>query len=76
MTSSYIGATPPGLRGDADRMVAALINAGWTPPQSAGEVDQVATALQERDREHSGVEEPRDFYEDMAAVAIAAVRGY
>lgn len=32
MQTSYIGAPPPGLRGDADRMVAALINAGWTPP--------------------------------------------
>jgi len=32
MTSSYIGAPPPGLRGDADRMVAALLKAGWTPP--------------------------------------------
>ncbi|EOD66885.1 hypothetical protein [Amycolatopsis vancoresmycina] len=32
MLTSYIGAPPPGLRGDADRMVAALINAGWTPP--------------------------------------------
>jgi len=32
MTSSYIGSPPPGLRGDADRMVAALLKAGWTPP--------------------------------------------
>lgn len=32
MRSSYIGAPPPGLRGDADRMVAALLAAGWTPP--------------------------------------------
>lgn len=31
MTSSYIG-PPPKLRGDAERMVAALIKAGWTPP--------------------------------------------
>lgn len=32
MLTSYIGAPPPGLRGDADRMVAALIKVGWTPP--------------------------------------------
>lgn len=32
MATSYIGAPPPGLRGDADRMVAALLAAGWTPP--------------------------------------------
>ncbi|WP_290055651.1 hypothetical protein [Amycolatopsis solani] len=32
MLTSYIGAPPPGLRGDADRMVAALLKAGWTPP--------------------------------------------
>ncbi|WP_143051048.1 hypothetical protein [Amycolatopsis pretoriensis] len=32
MSTSYIGAPPPGLRGDADRMVAALLAAGWTPP--------------------------------------------
>ncbi|MCU1687758.1 MAG: hypothetical protein JWQ81_8497 [Amycolatopsis sp.] len=31
MISSYIGG-PPKLRGDAERMVAALIKAGWTPP--------------------------------------------
>lgn len=32
MASSYIGAPPPRLRGDAERMVAALVKAGWTPP--------------------------------------------
>jgi hypothetical protein len=32
MATSYIGKPPPGLRGDADRMVAALLKAGWTPP--------------------------------------------
>lgn len=32
MSSSYIGAPPANLRGDADRMVAALLKAGWTPP--------------------------------------------
>lgn len=32
MLTSYIGAPPPGLRGDADRMVAALLKAGWTSP--------------------------------------------
>jgi len=32
MATSYIGAPPPGLRGDADRMVAALLAAGWVPP--------------------------------------------
>ncbi|MFI6304292.1 hypothetical protein ACIBCH_20675 [Amycolatopsis thailandensis] len=32
MLTSYIGGPPPGLRGDADRMVAALLKAGWTPP--------------------------------------------
>lgn len=32
MLTSYIGTPPAGLRGDADRMVAALIKAGWTPP--------------------------------------------
>lgn len=32
MATSYIGAPPANLRGDADRMVAALIKAGWTPP--------------------------------------------
>lgn len=32
MLTSYIGAPPPGLRGDADRMVAALLKVGWTPP--------------------------------------------
>jgi len=32
MATSYIGTPPPGLRGDADRMVAALLKAGWTPP--------------------------------------------
>lgn len=31
MSSSYIG-PPPKLRGDAERMVAALLKAGWTPP--------------------------------------------
>jgi hypothetical protein len=31
MVSSYIG-PPPKLRGDAERMVAALLKAGWTPP--------------------------------------------
>ena len=31
MISSYIG-PPPKLRGDAERMVAALLVAGWTPP--------------------------------------------
>lgn len=39
-------------------------------------VARVADALQARDKEHSGHEEPRDFYEDMAAVAIRAVREY
>lgn len=33
MLTSYIGAPPAGLRGDADRMVAALLKAGWTPPR-------------------------------------------
>lgn len=32
MLTSYIGGPPAGLRGDADRMVAALIKVGWTPP--------------------------------------------
>lgn len=32
MATSYIGAPPANLRGDADRMVAALLKAGWTPP--------------------------------------------
>lgn len=32
MLTSYIGKPPPILRGDADRMVAALLKAGWTPP--------------------------------------------
>ncbi len=32
MQSSYIGPPPANLRGDADRMVAALLKAGWTPP--------------------------------------------
>ena len=32
MLTSYIGSPPPGLRGDADRMVAALLKDGWTPP--------------------------------------------
>ncbi|WP_037355477.1 hypothetical protein [Amycolatopsis orientalis] len=75
MTTSYIGAPPPGLRGDADRMVAALIKAGWTPPQ-ADEVPRVADALHARDCEHSGHEEPRDYYEDMAAVAVRVIRQY
>lgn len=34
MASSYIGAPPPDLRGDADRMVGALLKAGWTPPNT------------------------------------------
>lgn len=32
MTTSYIGKPPPIQRGDADRMAAALLKAGWTPP--------------------------------------------
>lgn len=39
-------------------------------------IARVADALQARDKEHSGHEEPRDFYEDMAAVAVRAFRGY
>lgn len=35
MATSYIGGPPAGLRGDADRMVAALIKQGWTPPSKA-----------------------------------------
>lgn len=35
MLTSYIGAPPAGLRGDADRMVGALLKAGWTPPSDA-----------------------------------------
>lgn len=35
MLTSYIGGPPAGLRGDADRMVAALIKEGWTPPGDA-----------------------------------------
>lgn len=35
MATSYIGAPPANLRGDADRMVAALLKAGWTPPGGA-----------------------------------------
>ena len=36
MISSYIG-PPPKLRGDAERMVAALLVAGWTPPAPPAE---------------------------------------
>lgn len=35
MLTSYIGKPPPIMRGDADRMVAALLKAGWTPPSEA-----------------------------------------
>lgn len=38
MTRTYIG-SPPKLRGDAERMVTALIEAGWTPPASSGPVE-------------------------------------
>lgn len=41
MLTSYIGAPPSGLRGDADRMVAALLKVGWTPP--AATVTETAT---------------------------------
>lgn len=38
MTSSYIGAPPPKLRGDAER---AVIHEGWQPPPSEALVDHV-----------------------------------
>lgn len=41
MTSSYIGAPPPGLRGDAERAVWAVIHEGWQPPPSEALIDHV-----------------------------------
>lgn len=55
MSSSYIGKPPPNLRGDADRMVAALLKLGWTPP--GGTVTEIG------ERDHLGemkVWEPED----------------
>lgn len=41
MTSSYIGAPPPKLRGDAERAVWAVIHEGWQPPVTDVLVDHV-----------------------------------
>lgn len=45
MTSSYIGAPPPGLRGDAERAVWAVIHEGWQPPVTDELVEYVAARL-------------------------------
>lgn len=44
MLSSYIG-PPPKLRGDAERMVTALILAGWTPPGTGSRTEHVEYML-------------------------------
>jgi hypothetical protein len=41
MRSSYIGAPPPLLRGDAERAVWAVIHEGWSPPVSEELIDHV-----------------------------------
>lgn len=41
MTSSYIGAPPPKLRGDAERAVWAVIHEGWQPPVTETLIDHV-----------------------------------
>lgn len=41
MRSSYIGAQPPGLRGDAERAVWAVIHEGWQPPVTDELVDHM-----------------------------------
>jgi hypothetical protein len=41
MTSSYIGAPPPRLRGDAERAVWAVIHEGWQPPVTDELVDHM-----------------------------------
>ena len=41
MVSSYIGAPPPKLRGDAERAVWAVIHEGWQPPPSEALIDHV-----------------------------------
>lgn len=48
MTSSYIGASPPALRGDAERAVWAVIHEGWQPPVTDALVDHVTAALKQR----------------------------
>lgn len=42
MTSSYISAPPPRLRGDAERAVWAVVHEGWQPPVTDALVDHVA----------------------------------
>lgn len=39
-------------------------------------IHYVATKLAARDLEHSGHQEPEDFYEDFAAIAIKAYEEY
>jgi len=41
MTSSYIGAPPPALRGDAERAVWAVVWEGWQPPVTDALIDHV-----------------------------------
>lgn len=48
MRSSYIGAQPPGLRGDAERAVWAVIHEGWQPPVTDALVEYVAARLLDR----------------------------
>ena len=41
MTSSYIGAPPPKLRGDAERATWAVIHEGWQPPVTDELIDHM-----------------------------------
>jgi hypothetical protein len=44
MTSSYIGAPPPKLRGDAERAVWAVIHERWQPPVTDALIDDTCVA--------------------------------
>lgn len=73
MTSSYIGAPPPKLRGDAERAVWAVIHEGWQPPVTDALVDHVWRKANRLDVETNGW--PRITRGDVEWILREAAKG-
>lgn len=78
MISSYIGAPPPKLRGDAERMVARIVQLGWSPPVSSASFERAKIEMMHTKEFQAGVafSVPEEACLDFAlALTKAVLRG-
>jgi len=73
MTSSYIGAPSPALRGDAERATWAVIWEGWQPPVTEALIDHVWRKANRLDVETNG--RPRITRGDVEWILREAEKG-